>query len=266
MKKVCLFVIVFFGVLSGKAQSENFDPIFDSIIKEANILFRYEKAVWNSTDRLLAETKLKNDYGGYVVYHSGDTVSVAYVNKKRSDRIAFYSYTSSNLEVPLEFSDKKVPLNPLEQELLTVKVKMLEQLSDPKYEVTIADGYSPNLILLKETIGYKLYIIMGTSKSGVIPFGNDYLFNGDTTGTIIRGKKFHSRMIPTESRGPNGEKVFSAIHSHLKTTPHITATDICTFRLYGELCGMEEFKVYCPATNHYYTYNRITNTIVAEKS
>lgn len=40
----------------------------------------------------------------------------------------------------------------------------------------------------------------------------------------------NSRMIPAQSKGPNGEKVVSGIHSHLKTTPYITATDICTFR------------------------------------
>jgi len=59
-------------------------------------------------------------------------------------------------------------------------------------------------------------------------------------------------MIPTQAIGPNGEKVVSATHSHLKTTPYITATDICTFRLYAGLCDMEEFIVLCTATGKYY--------------
>ncbi|OPZ96093.1 MAG: hypothetical protein BWY72_01825 [Bacteroidetes bacterium ADurb.Bin416] len=42
-----------------------------------------------------------------------------------------------------------------------------------------------------------------------------------------------------DMKTPNGDKVTDITHSHLNSTPYITATDICTFRLYGPLCGLE---------------------------
>ena len=102
---------------------------------------------------------------------------------------------------------------------------------------------------------------MGTSESGIIPFGNDYLFQSDLDGNIVKWKKFHSRIIPAQTEMPNGEKVILAVHSHLKSTPYITATDVCTFRLYGRLYGMKEFMVLSTATGKYFKYNIDTNKI-----
>lgn len=260
MKKLGLLILtlnISFSVFS----QENLQAKFDSIITEADLLYRYEKSVWNSTDLLMANNKLKKNYGGYVVSHSNDTVFVTYIDKKQKESIARYQYVSNELTKPSNISIEVSTLTSLEQELLDIKIKLIKQLSDSKYGVTIPQGFSPNFVLIKGANEFKLYILMGTSDAGVIPFGNDFLFKADKAGTITEWKKFHSRMIPAFSKGPNGEKVISAIHSHLKTTPYITATDICTFRLYGELCGLEEFMVLCTATDKYYKYNLKSNTI-----
>ncbi|MBK7712557.1 MAG: hypothetical protein IPJ37_17530 [Bacteroidales bacterium] len=153
-----------------------------------------------------------------------------------------------------------------EQELLDIKIKIINHLSDKKYEIGFPQNFNPNFVLVKEKEEFKLYILMGTPESGVVPFGNDYLFWADSKGAITNWKKFHSRMIPAQSKGPNGEKVVSAIHSHLKTTPYITATDICTFRLYGELCEMDEFSVYSPAIGKYFKYRLKENKIEIEEN
>jgi hypothetical protein len=108
---------------------------------------------------------------------------------------------------------------------------------------------------------YKLYIIMGTKESGVIPFGNDYLFKANSKGIITDWIKFHSRIIPAECYGPNGEEVTMSMHSHLKTVPYITPTDICTFRLYAPFCSIEEFSVYSPALKKTFKYILESNTI-----
>ncbi len=233
----------------------------DSIIQEADLLYSYEKSVWSSSDLLMANSKLTKKYGGYVVYHSNDTVFVTFVHKNQKQKIAKYSYISSDLNNPFLVQIETSTLTNLEQELLEIKNKIINQLLGTEYEVSIPQGYSPNLVLIKEKDEFKLYILMGTTESGIIPFGNDYLFITDQQGNITNWKRFHSRIIPVESRGSNGEKVVSAIHSHLKATPYITATDICTFRLYGELCDMKEFMVLCTATGKYYKYNIDTNKI-----
>jgi hypothetical protein len=262
MKKIIISLFLTLIVLKTFSQETNIQFKLDSIIKEADLLYSYEKTVWNSTDLLMVDKDLKSNYGGYIVQHSNDSLIVSYIDINQTNCIARFYYAFSNLENPIKITKGLTSLTEPEQKLLNLKIKIVTQLSDSKYNVVIPQGFSPNIELIKKQNEYDLYIIMGTSDSGIIPFGNDYLFRTDSTGTIIMWRKFHSRMIPAQSKGPNGEKVISAVHSHLKTTPYITATDICTFRLYGEICGMEEFTVLCTATGKYYKYNLRTNKII----
>lgn len=261
MKRISILFFLGFISLNAFSQDENLQFKLDSIIEEADLLYSYEKAVWNASDILMADKKLKNNYGGYVVSHSNDTIFTTFIDKSQKQKIAKYSFTMSNLNSPFNSEIGLSALNQTEQELLDIKIKMINQLSDKKYELGFPQNYNPNLVLIKDQEEFKLYILMGTTESGVVPFGNDYLFWADSKGTITNWKKFHSSMIPAYSKGPNGEKVMLAIHSHLKKTPYITATDICTFRLYGSLCDMEEFMVLCTATGKYYKYSIKTNKI-----
>lgn len=156
------------------------------------------------------------------------------------------------------------PLSITEKELLDIKVNMQNQLSDSKYNVTIPQGFNPNFVLIKDDTIFKLYLIMGTSESGVIPFGNDYLFKANSKGEIIYWNKFHSRMIPIMAEF-NGQKVTESSHSHLRTTPYITATDICTFKLYAQYTDLEKFSVYSPAIGKTMTYILKTNKVEIEE-
>lgn len=236
----------------------------DSILEEADLMYKYEKSVWNSTDLLMSNKKLKKNYGGYIVHHSNDTLTVTYLDKNQKESIARYSYKFDNLSKFLITSIESPQLTSLEKELFDIKGLIANQLSDSKYNVTIPQDYNPNLVLIKENDEYRLYIIMGTSKTGVIPFGNDYLFKANSKGKIIYWKKFHSRMIPTMAEF-NGQKVTESFHSHLRTTPYITATDICTFRLYAQYTELEKFSVYSPAFGKSMTYILKTNKIEIEE-
>jgi len=231
MKRIAilfLFVIIAFNTFS---QEENLQFKLDSIVKEADLLYRYEKVAWNSSDLFMLDSKLKKNYGGYLIFQSNDTIFATFNDKSQKEKIAKYYFTNADVNFPFKTEVEVSALTKTEQELLNIKTKIINQLYDKKYEVTIPQGFNPNIELIKEKDGYKLYMIMGTPEPGIISFGNDYLFRADLEGNIIGSKKFHSRMIPAQSKGPNGEVVVSAIHSHLKTTPYITATDICTFRL-----------------------------------
>ena len=261
MKRITILLFLGAFSLNAFSQDDNLQFKLDSIIKEADLLYSYEKAIWTATDILMTDSKLKNDYGGYVVSHSNDTIFTTFIDKSQKQRIAKYFFIKSDLSLPFDSEIGLSPLTNSEQELLDIKIKMISQLSDKRYEVRIPHDFSPNFVLFKEKEEFKLYILMGTSDYGIIPFGNDYLFWANSEGKIKNWKKFHSRMIPAQSKGPNGEKVVSVVHSHLKTTPYITATDICTFRLYGGLCDMEEFMVWCTATGKYYKYSLKTNKI-----
>ncbi len=260
MKKIILLFLILISSIS-YSQSENIQVKLDSIIKEANLLYNYEKAAWTATDLTMSLEGLRNNFGGYIVYNSNDTIYTSIIDKAQSNRIAQYSFITNEIDRPINSNLKTSQLSTKERKLLEIKNNIIDQLSDNKYEIGFPEGFNPNLILIQEDKEYKLYIIMGTSESGVIPFGNDYLFRADSDGKIKTWKKFHSRLIPVQSKMPTGEIITSATHSHLRTTPYITATDICTFRLYSPFTELKEFKVYSPALGKYMKYDTDNNAI-----
>jgi hypothetical protein len=196
---------------------------------------------------------------GYFVYHQGDTFVTLMMDKK--DRcIAEFAFRAWTDKPFLSVFTTRA-LAPAEQKLWNVRKEAIGQIFRKQYPVTCPQGYSLNVILMPDDSGYKLYLITGTARPDVIPFGNDYLFLLDPDGNIESMHKFHSRLIPLDTRGPNREEVVSLIHSHLKTEPFITATDICTFKLYARLYGLNEFSVYSPALSKYFRYKLDSDTI-----
>jgi len=224
----------------------------DSILEEANLLYSYEKAAWIATDLAGENKKVIKKMSGYFVRQSNDTLYALMMNKK-DECIAEFAFTDDSSD-PAKSVFRTRKLTAQEQKLWSVRNGAIDQILKKPYPVESPPGYSLNVILIPDASGYKLYLLTGTSKSNVIPFGNDYLFWLDPEGKIESMHKFHSRLIPAETRGPDGEQVIKMMHSHLKTEPFITATDICTFKLYARLYGLNEFSVYSPALSKYFTY------------
>lgn len=260
MKSFSIFLFILSLALTTYSQDENLQFKLDSIVKEADLLYYYEKVAWNASDLFNADKKLKKNFGGYVISHSNDTVTASFLNEEQKEVIARYYFTTSNLDKPYKTEVQTSPFTDIERNLFLFKVKMIDQLSDSEYELRIPEDFDPNFILLKDQNMFKLYMIMGTSKTGIIPLGNDYLFNANEKGKITSWKKFHVGMIPIEVPGGKGTEILSSTHSH-KLTPYISATDICTFRLYASYCGLKEFKVYCTKTQTTYKYSIKKNKI-----
>ncbi|MCD1118287.1 hypothetical protein [Chryseobacterium turcicum] len=226
----------------------------DSIKTEGNLLFSLESSSWQSTDLAQENKKIKANFGGYLTYKINDTVKTVILNKKNNLVIAEYSFkNASKKPIKENLSQRNLTLN--ENNLKNIRSKLILQLSDSKYEVTAPNGYSLNIITIPFEENYKNYLITGASESNIIPFGNDYLFITDKEGNIISNKKFHSRLIPAMTSMPEGGTVTMSTHSHLKTNPFISATDICTFKLYAPFTKLEEFSVYSPALGSYMIYN-----------
>ena len=234
----------------------------DSVLAEGYLLYRYEKAAWISTDLAMENRTVKKDYTGFFVYEEQEEIRVIILGKKSQICIAEYSFESDFSKPKLERIESR-ELSNKEKKLLEVRTKILENVADKKYGVTVPDGYSLNLILLPFDEKYKLYIITGTSQSDVIPFGNDYLFIANKNGKIENWQKFHSRLIPGYTK-MDGNKVTELTHSHLKTTPLMTATDICTFMLYAPLYDIDAFSVYSPAIGKYMKYSLKDNEITVK--
>jgi len=235
----------------------------DSVLEEGNLLYKYEKSAWVSTDLVRENPSVKRNFHGYFTYEINSMIKTIILDKDHQNCIAEYTFTADFNKPFVSLEKRKINL--IEEKLLDIRNKITDQLYDEKYNISIPDGYNPNMILLPFNDKYKLYLIMGTSQSDVIPFGNDYLFVSDSNGTIESWQKFHSQLIPMNTE-INGGKVTKITHSHLRTSPLITATDICTFMLYAPLYGLEEFDVYSPALSMYMVYNLKENKITTKKS
>lgn len=259
MRQLLTFSAFFISILV-YCQDYNFTDTeinrkLDSIKKEGNLLYSLENASWHSTDLVRENKNVKNSIGQYLTYKAtNDTVKTVFLNKEGNKVIAEYSFVN-NAEKPVSEKLNTRNLTIDELSLKKVKEKLVSQLSDPKYEVGVPQGFSLNLIILPFGTKYKTYIITGASETGVIPFGNDYLFITDADGNILENKKFHSRLIPTYTSSKEMGQITSSIHSHLKTNPFISATDICTCKLYSRFTNLESFSVYSPGLKTYFEYN-----------
>lgn len=262
-----LFLIFTSFIIFGQDQKftdQEIQQKLDSIKAEGNLLFSMENASWNSSDLAREHKKIAKKLGGYLTYKNNDTVKTVFLNKSQNLIIAEYSFKNDSKK-PVKENFKERNLNPTETTLSNVRAKLISQLSAPKHEVGVPEGFNLNIITIPFNENYKNYIITGASEHGVIPFGNDYLFITDKDGNITSNKKFHSRFIPTMTKMQDGSAIASSTHSHIRTNPFISATDICTFKLYAPFSNLEEFSIYSPALGCYIKYNYKKDTVSKSK-
>ena len=266
--RIATILFLLFGLtLSGKAQTELTEQQLkdntDLILAEGNLLYQYEKTAWISFDLAMEKEEIKKQFVGYLVYQENNSIKTIILNKSNQ---CIYELTYENdFSKPTTERLINRELSENESNLLTIKNKILTQIVKKKYQVGCPEGFSLNFVLLPYNKGYKFYILTGTSQHNVIPFGNDYLFLTNLKGKVLSTRKFHSKLIPTKTMMTNGGQVTLTKHSHLKTEPFISATDICTFKLYGSLYGMTEFIVYSPGLSTNFTYSLENNAIKIEK-
>lgn len=228
----------------------------DSILEESNTLYRYETAAWNFTDMFLAKPEIMETIQGVLIYQKGDTIKCIVIDNQSQ---CSYEATFLGESAPVTELKTHRNLSDDEARLIKMKEKIRGQLSGDKYDVYNYKEFPLNWILIPFDDGYKFYAISGTSKGGVVPLGNDYLFIADKEGEMQSWKRFHSQLIPIEA---NEDSMLALpIHSHLEEEPFISATDICTFRLYYNQIGCTKFAVYSPALSVLFVYDIATNTI-----
>jgi hypothetical protein len=256
MKLLTTTIILFLTLIASGQENISDSEIklkTDSILNEGNLLYKLERAAWVSTDMAMARNDIKKKYGGYLIYQSGDTVKSIVFEKGVNECIYELQFTTDFSKPYKEIVGNR-QLTENENKLQLIKLKIIDEALSTKYKVTCPEGYSLNMQLIPYNIGYKLYIFSGTSQNDLVPLGNDYVFFANTSGEISSWRKFHSRLIYSPTKY-NGKQIVGLMHSHLKTEPYITATDICTFKLYAELCLLDNFEVLSTAFSKYFKYN-----------
>jgi len=270
MKKALLVVVLllFSSMLFAqkiKLSESKLKNQLDTILKEGNLLYKYAKSTRIAIDSALANPTVQlNLFWTYFTYEEGGQVKTIITVKNDQICVAEYIF-EDDFSKPKSVIIERRELTAKERYLIDLQVKIHEQIRNPKYEVTFSRGYgcTVDFILIPDANIYKLFIIRGASEEceeNIIPFGNDYLFIANKKGKIKSWQKFHSQFIPVYMTY-DGRKVAEMTHSHIRTTPLITATDICTFKLYAPLYDIDEFSVYSPALDLYMKYNWKENKI-----
>jgi hypothetical protein len=267
MKKL-LFVVVLFSFSSIllaqkiKIPKNELKRQLDSILNEGNLLYKYEKSAWIATDLVLENPIVKAEFNYCFTYEEQETIKTIILDKELNC-IAEYIF-EKQFDKPEFIKIEKRELSNKEKILIDIRKTIIENIiSEYGNEVGAPDDYNLNLILLPFADKYKLYITTGTVEPNVIPFGNDYIFIADKNGEIENWHKFHSILIPSYT--VLGEyKVTRLGHTHLKSTPLITATDICTFMLYAPLYEIDVFSVYSPAIKKTMKYSLTKNKITVK--
>jgi len=271
MKKILLIVSLFlFSCMlfaqKIKISESELKTQLDAVLKEGNLLYKYVKSSLIAVDSALANSAMQADlFWTYFTYEEDGKIKTIIINSSYYTN-CFAEYVFENdFDIPKYVIIEKRELTAKEKTLIDIRNKIVEQIRNPKYGVTFSYDYgcSANFVLIPDADKYKLYLIITTSEEteeDLIPFGNDYLFIANKKGKIKSWQKFHSQFIPVYMTY-DGRKVAEMTHSHLKTTPLITATDICTFKLYAPLYDIDEFSVYSPALDLYMKYNWKENKI-----
>lgn len=217
--------------------------IADSIRKEGLSIYSSERASWVGTDLFLEKFKgQRSEIGGYLSYMEGNIA-----------KCIFYSADGEKIIGTITFGDiltstyGKVDLTNRD---FTSREKEYRALRDAVIKLSREDtmfryyqNTTLNLIPLIDDIGKRVYCITGTSQSGVVPFGNDYLIRFNEKG-ISSKEAIHKTLIAVSAKEINtsAASVPTIIHSHLPGfSLYMTPTDICTAMLYGPYLQIESF-------------------------
>ena len=264
----CRFLLVLLtALLTGVASHAQrpamhvIDAVNDSVIDEGNNLYLHDKLNWVMSD-------------AYKQMCSSKTASLSVVGMLNDTLMSGIMIDVDQLKCVFECrlnlnSGDIEPFNLVRgltpKELLRAErqVELLEKVGeiDGIANVKEAGNLNADVVEISPTLT-RVYLLQGTNKSKLIPFGNDYSFDFDANGEMVASRTYHNSFIPIDFSDKNGN-IHKCTHSHFDDNPYITPTDIATFLLYGhDLYGMKTFSVYSKAYNCYFTYNAETATIV----
>lgn len=254
--------IATFGVLHAQRPAmHEINAANDSIIDEGYTLYLYDKLNWVASDyyREMCSSKTASLS---VTGNLNDSLLSTIMIDVEQMKCVFECRLNLNTG-DIEPFNLVRGLTKKEIERAQRQIELLEQISALKGIGSVKEAGNLNVDVIE--ISDKLtrvYLLQGTNKSKLIPFGNDYSIDFDANNNMLALRKYHNSFIPIDFSEKEGN-IHKCTHSHLKDNPYITPTDIATFMLYGhDLYGMNTFSVYSTALSCYFTYNVETHSIL----
>ena len=232
MKKLFTLITLFILAQYATAQKIDLRHIADSIKAEGEMLYRSEWASGHSTMIFafrFAEKKLLS--GGYFSYETNKEMTTVFFSKNEDPVVLAtvkFDHGLDSSKYSIDTTTRKLTEN--EKEFYTIRSKAAQAtLTDTLFK--FYQHTSLNLVPIIKNGTKKVYVITAQTSPDEVLLGNDYLINFDSANNIIKKTKLHRNLIPLGTGGKDTIKASS--HQHLgETSPFITATDICAFKLW----------------------------------
>lgn len=237
------------------------DAVNDSVIDEGNNLYLHDKINWVMSDAYKQMCSSKTASLSVVGLLNDTLMSGIMID---ADQMKCVFECRLNLNTgEIEPFDLVRGLTPKEITRAERQLTLLEKVGNLNGIYNVAEAGNLNADVVEITPNLtRVYLLQGTDKSKLIPFGNDYSFDFDNNCNLIARRKYHNSFIPIDFSNKDGN-IRKCTHSHLDDNPYITPTDIATFLLYGhDLYDMKTFSVYSKAFNCYFNYNADNATII----
>ncbi|WP_448697852.1 hypothetical protein ACFGVR_13675 [Mucilaginibacter sp. AW1-3] len=230
MKKLFTLITLFILAQNASAQKNELRQIADSINAEGEMLYRSEWASGHGTQIFaFGAKKLLSD--GYFSYETKKGMTTIFFSKNEDPVVLAtvkFDHGLDSSKYSIDTTTRKFTEN--EKEFYTIRSKTAQSvLNDTLFR--FYQNTSLNLVPIIKDGAKRVYVITAQTTPNEVLLGNDYLISFDNDNNIIKKTKLHNNLIPLGTGGTDPIKASS--HQHLgQTSPFITATDICAFKLW----------------------------------
>lgn len=215
------------------------------VIKEGTKLYKTEMASWYGTDIFMEKfADRRQNTGGYFSYLAGNKAVCVFFSRAENPRIigSFTFDSTYNVNTAVVDGEEREPTKQ-EFDLMTIRQSALAEYRTDSLFKSYKD-MNPNFIPLSDEEGKRVYVLTGPEKQGVVVFGNDYLLTYNKENKLKDKRRLHKNIILTEYGKQKDKVEIAAMHTHLPETGDlITATDICTLKLYEKFTRWGQYIV-----------------------
>ncbi|MBL7705068.1 MAG: hypothetical protein JNM21_05905 [Taibaiella sp.] len=228
---------------SGTFAKKDLVKIAVEIEAEGKMLYCLEQASWHGTDLFMEKYTYSDNIGGYFSYIDQDTPKCIFISKTSIPEVIGTIIFNKDFDL----QQAKVimsgrALTSTEQDIFELRKAAIHAIETEAFEMHYFNNTNPNIIPVIQGKERKVYILTGPKNPGVVIFGNDYLLNFDEKNVFKSAKQLHQNIIPVEYE--EGVVTTISAHNHNpETGDFMTATDICTLMLYGDIAGWKQHYV-----------------------
>lgn len=244
MKKLLFILFILISPI-GTAQTfkseKELNKKIQSILDEADLLYKYRITEWLGIDFTEANEELSFDNHDYLVYKKGKDFYFILIQDGSLTKTGTYKVNLKNdAEWEVIYEDKEKKLNRKERKLYTKKLYIQNEVTETtKNFLDEQPNFSLSSHIIPRFGGYKSYTFIDTSIQNIIPIGNDGIFYTNRRGKIKAYEWFHLAIMAIDAKEESSRV---ATHKH-NLQSFISPIALANFKLYGNLYGVHKMPI-----------------------